>query len=255
MNWITCNYQGRLGNLMFEIAATLAAAKRNNLTPCFIKDYDVYYKDTPAFQEYILPIVQQFKQYNNIKFVDHDEPANYEFTQIIMKKSTRLVGYFTSSLYFNDYRDYIIDTFRTNQVAVDALETLIRRANPERQLVSVHVRRADYVTDYNWGLSVDYYRKASEHFDNPVYIIFSDDHEFCRQELTFMQDKVFVNEKDYIELLLMGRFDAHICANSTFSAMGIILGDRHANKKVIAPKQWIPGHYNPNIQEKHWILI
>jgi hypothetical protein len=53
----------------------------------------------------------------------------------------------------------------------------------------------------------------------------------------------------------MGRFDAHICANSTFSAMGIILGDRKKNKKVIAPKVWVNKTYNQDIQEKHWVLI
>jgi hypothetical protein len=240
---------------MFEIAATLAAAKRNHLTPCFIRDYDVYYKDIPAFQEYILPILDDFKKYDNIRFIDYVEPADFSFKPIVVDKSTRLVGYFTSSLYFDDYRNFIIDTFITNTNQVNNLEHTIRLQYPGRQFVSVHVRRTDYVVDYGWGLPVEYYQKAAEHFDKPVYVIFSDDHEFCKEQLTFMEDKIFVNEKDYIELLLMGRFDAHICANSTFSAMGIILGDRHRNKKVIAPKQWTPGHFNPNIFEKHWIQI
>jgi hypothetical protein len=55
--------------------------------------------------------------------------------------------------------------------------------------------------------------------------------------------------------LMMGKCDAHIIANSTFSAWGAMLGDRDCNKKVIAPRLWCPTEFNKDIFEPHWILI
>lgn len=256
---ITCHYQGRLGNLMFEIATTLAAAWKNNAIPVFPKTYDSYYHDLPAFENYIWPMLHQFNQYDNNKnrilFKEYHEGADFQYKPITIEHNTKLVGWFTSSLYFDEYRDKIIDLFSTNQEYINNLADNIRRKYPERQFVSVHVRRTDYVTDYKWDLPLSYYEQAATHFDNPIYVIFSDDMEWCKQNLSFMNEKVFVQDKDYLELLLMGKFDAHISANSTFSAMGIILGDRDKTKKVIAPKQWSPVVHNKDIQEKHWILI
>jgi hypothetical protein len=257
MKLLTCNYQGRLGNLMFEIAATISTAYNNGLTPSFVKEYHRYYNDIPAFLEYILPIVKRFHQHHkHHTFTDYQEPADLLFKPISVTEDTRLVGYFTSSKYFNQHRKQIIDIFTSDfKEEVNRAYDLIRSLYPERQLVTVHIRRTDYVTDYGWDLPLSYYEQAARHFDNPVFVIFSDDHDWCKANLTFMQDKVFVNNKDYIELLLMGRFDAQIAANSTFSAMGIILGDPGMNKKVIAPEKWSPTLFNKDIYEPHWTII
>lgn len=255
--YITCNFQGRLGNLMFEIAATLAAAWKHNITPVFPNWHDDYYKDLPAFQNYILPMLHQFYQYDKkrINFKEYHESGDFQYKPIVIEENTKLIGWFTSSLYFDEYRDKIIDIFSTNQEYVNALAQNIMSKYPGREFVSVHVRRTDYVTDYKWDLPLNYYEEAAKQFENPIYVIFSDDPDWCREHLSFMKEKIFVTDKDYLELLLMGKFNAHIAANSTFSSMGIILGDRNKNKKVIAPKIWSPVVHNKDIQEKHWILI
>lgn len=255
--FITCNYQGRLGNLMFEIAATLSAAWNNNLTPSFPKYPHHYYNDITAFQEYISPILSKFhKHWNDVGFRKYSELENLSYKPIITQENTKLYGYFTSSLYFDEHRDRIIDLFSTHKETVDGIYKNIKDRFPNRELVSVHVRRTDYVTDYKWDLPLEYYKKASTLFDDPVYIIFSDDMEWCIENLTpFMKDEIEYRDQDYIELLLMGKFDAHIIANSTFSAMAAILGDRDKTKKVIAPKNWCPTLFNKNIYEPHWIIL
>lgn len=260
--YITCLFQGRMGNLMYEIACTLAAAWRSGATPVFPRKINDYYKDIPAFQNYISPLLEQFSQYDDrkIKFREYHEGADFKYKPIEILHNTKLVGYFTTSLYWDDYRENIIDIFSTHQPYVNDLANNIMRKYPGREFVSVHVRRTDYVTDYKWDLPLNYYEQAATHFEKPIYVIFSDDPEWCKQNLAFMQEKVFVSDKDYIELLLMGKFHAHIAANSTFSAMGIILGDKHKTKKVIAPKICDMKKHNgefikQEMQEKHWILI
>lgn len=258
MKLVTCNYQGRLGNLMFEIAATLATAWDNDAMPSFPRIYNNYYKDITAFQEYILPIVASFNQHGPREpFAIHHEGADFAYRPVTVTQNTCLNGFFTSSKYFANHRAKIIELFygTQHQQEVNVVYEKIHRYNPNRRLVSVHVRRTDYVTDYGWALPVEYYRQAAEHFSGVTFLIFSDDHNWCLENLPIMSDAIFINEKDYIELLLIGKCDAHICANSTFSAMGVILGDPEMTKEVIAPRQWIPGVFNKDIVEPHWILI
>lgn len=256
---ITCNYQGRLGNLMFEIATTLAAAWSNDLTPSFPRVYHHYYNDIPAFQEYILPLLENFHQHEpGTLFNRYEEPADLHYVPIIASHNTMLSGYFTSSMYFRKWIDRITDLFTLcteHRPKVNEIYADLRRKYRGREIVTVHVRRTDYVTDYKWDLPLSYYEEAATKFDNPAYLIFSDDKNWAMNNLTFMGDKLFVSHSDYIELLLMGMFDAHIIANSTFSAMSVILGDPYGSKKIIAPKNWCPTHYNKNIFEPHWIKL
>jgi hypothetical protein len=259
MNYITCNYQGRLGNLMFEIAAVLAAARDHNLQPCFREDYHPYYNDIPSFTEYILPLLSNYPKYrgNELLFDHVDEHPQLEYIPIVPGENhLNLRGYFTSSLYFNSQRQWVINFFRSlYQKEVREVYNSIRSQSNDKYLVSVHIRRTDYVTDYHWDLSLDYYKRAVESFSNDVvFVIFSDDHQWCRENLGFMQNKIFVSDKDYIELMVMGLMDAHIIANSTFSAMGVILGDPLQRKIVIAPEKWCPTLFNKNIYEPHWII-
>lgn len=255
--YITCNFQGRLGNLMYEIAATLAAAWRNDATPVFPSRAHDYYRNLPAFEQYISPLLEQFYQYNSrrMKFTEYHEPADYHYEEIKADNNLILHGYFTTSMHWDEYRDKIIDLFSTNQEYVNTLAENIISKYPGREFVSVHVRRTDYVTDYQWDLPLSYYEQAAAQFENPIFVIFSDDPDWCKENLSFLKEKVFITDKDYLELLLMGKFHAHIIANSTFSAWGAMLGDRNRAKKVIAPKVWSPVKHNQNIQEKHWILI
>jgi len=255
MSYITCNYQGRLGNLMYEIAATLAAAWDNNLTPCFPKHIPQYYEEQKSFTEYISRIVSQFHQYDKMRFANYYEHSEFLYQPIVATQDTKLFGYWTTSLYFDKYREKIIDLFLIDTELVNNLYEFIRSHNQLRQLVSVHVRRTDYVTDYNDALPVEYYQMAASYFPEAKFFIFSDDIPWCRDNLKFLKHREFISHKDYIEIQLMGKFDAHIVANSTFSAWGAMLGDRHKTKKVIAPRIWVDKTYNKDIQEKHWTVI
>lgn len=257
-NLITCNYQGRLGNLMYEIAATLAAAWDNGLTPSFPQQHHRYYDDIPAFKEYLLPIVSQFHRHNRMQgFKVYNEPASYEYKPIVADGDTILKGFFTDSRFFDNYRQRIIDLYKTHSHQVQTIyQQEIVALHGSKKYVSIHVRRQDYVTDYHADLPLEYYKEALIKFDaDDVFVIFSDDLPWCLENFSFLQNVLYVHKQDYIELQLMGLMDAHIMSNSTFSAWGVILGDPLKQKTVYAPANWWPTHHNKGIYEEHWIKL
>lgn len=260
---ITCNFQGRLGNLLYEIATVLATAWRQNLTPAFCLEHERgYYNDQPSYRDYVKHIISQFHCFQvtpNFKY--HDENIRLEPSMPILTEDTMLRGYFNSYEYFEDYRERIIDLFtKRDKEQVESRYQEVRRKY-SKPLVAVHVRRADYVTDYGWALGVDYYERAYEEIRKRLadctFVIFSDDRNWCIEHLRFMQSKEFPVDKDYIEMQLMGRFDGLIMANSTFSDWGGKLGRQ---KLVIAPDVWRDDKggadpYNKWIYEPHWIRL
>jgi len=252
MNYITCNFQGRLGNLMYEIAATISAAIDNGMEPAFPREIHTYYQGLPAFTEYIEPIISRYKRYNEneIEFTDYHEPANLSFKPLEFKQNTRINGYFTTSLYFKNNLKTINELFYRGYEYLDNLDT--------KDKWTIHVRRTDYVTDYNWALPLKYYREAVKliyshnDFHDSQFVVFTDDKDWCKENLKIGYVE-YIDKADYIELLMMSRFSNHIIANSTFSAMAAILGPQP--KKVIAPKNWCPTLFNPNVHEPSWIQL
>ena len=260
MSRITCHFQGRLGNLMFEAAAVVATAKRQGMTPCFWKEECQYYRDILAYRDYMKPILQQFEKWDNAAaFKAHEDNIHGYSALPAFSQDTMLRGFYTCSRYFNDYRKDIIELFtRRDKGVVEKKIHDLRLGYPGKQLVSVHVRRTDYVTDYGWALPLEYYQQAAQRFPGAVFVIFSDDIEWCKRVLTFMPARAYITERDFIELQMMGRLDGMIIANSTFSTWGAILGDPDMNKTVVAPQKWLPdgkGNHNHDIHEPHWVLL
>lgn len=116
--------------------------------------------------------------------------------------------------------------------------------------VSLHVRRGDYVTNahtasYHGVCSLDYYRAAvsyiAERVAAPHFFIFSDDHDWVRENLQtgFPTTFVSVNSADngIYDMMLMKSCRHHIIANSSFSWWGAWLNPS-VEKIVVAPQQW-----------------
>ncbi len=116
--------------------------------------------------------------------------------------------------------------------------------------VSLHVRRADYVTDVksnqvHGACGLDYYKKAiafiAERFENPNFYVFSDDMNWTRSNLLLDFPTKYVDynnaDTDYEDLRLMSLCKHNIIANSTFSWWGAWL-NANSKKIVIAPEKW-----------------
>ncbi len=105
--------------------------------------------------------------------------------------SVRLVGYWVSQRYFEDYADQIREDFAFRDPPSGRSRELAERIG-ESTAVSVHVRRGDYVENpalraFHGVLPVDYYVAAAARIrdavPDPHFYVFSDDPDWCRSNL------------------------------------------------------------------------
>ena len=110
-------------------------------------------------------------------------------------------------------------------------------------------------------LDVRYYKKAIEHIrkivEKPTFFIFSDDLEWCKKSLGFLDDCIYVDytQTEIEDLKLMSFCRHNIIANSSFSWWGAWL-NKNPNKTVIAPKGWLtndPGSSNVILSD--WVKL
>ena len=93
-------------------------------------------------------------------------------------------------------------------------------------ILCLHIRRGDYlINSDHHNLSLKYYEKALEQFDDDrQVIIFSDDPEWCMEQELFSDDRFIVSEGNgpYHDLFMMTQCSDFIISNSTFSWWGVV---------------------------------
>lgn len=261
---VTCNFQGRLGNLLYEIANTLATGWRNNAAITFCTEHEArYYNDFKFYTDYVRHIIQDYPLIETVpaNFVIEEENVREKPKPFVITQDTKLNGYWTSPIYFSDFQERIIDLFtRQYKAAVDDAFKHYRSKSSQK-ICAVHLRRGDYVNEYGWWIGTEYYERAAKLMEQTLgdcnYLIFSDEPEWCMDNLPFMKWKMPARQQDYIEMQLMGKFDGLVIANSTFSAWGAMLSKQ---KLVVAPDVWRDTKggvdpYNEWIYENHWVRL
>lgn len=189
----------------------------------------------------------------------------YDPTILEIKGSKYYEGYWQSPLYFDDIRSLVVEEFRFPKM--DEVNQNIANNMNSSNSVSLHVRRGDYINNPGWGgiCTLDYYRKAIEialgEIENPVFYIFSNDIEWCKENLSsFILDAsvIYINHnkgnESYKDMQLMTFARCCIIANSSFSWWGAWLNNRD-NKLIIAPKRWTNTVDKTNVYPQDWKLI
>ena len=131
--------------------------------------------------------------------------------------------------------------------------------------ISIHVRRDDYlsskyVSGFGGICTIEYYNKAVERIKeeviDPVFYIFSDDINWCRENLKLEQG-VFIDwntgKESWQDMFLMSQCKHNIIANSSFSWWGAWLNS-NSEKIVIAPRIWWNG-LKDDVVPDSWIRI
>ena len=180
-----------------------------------------------------------------------------------------LDGYWQSEKYFTDIAGIIRNDFSLKDGFGPAAEAAARTIAGERNPVSLHVRRGDYVsnakTNASYGTcSPDYYRQAVtmilEKNPGARFFVFSDDIPWAKENLGLSAETFYVSGngiKDCEEVILMSKCKHHIIANSSFSWWGARL-DPNPDKTVVAPERWFnrsPRSYYKDIVPDSWTRI
>lgn len=139
----------------------------------------------------------------------------------------------------------------------EAVRELIRRGSAISNSVAVHVRRTDFLRPGCCfeALTVDYYRRAAEYFPGACFAVFSDDLDWCRDNLRlpFLD---FVDIADPVDALhAMSACQHHIIANSTFSWWAAWIADERADHVTIAPKVWFKSAPSARHIPERWVTV
>ena len=176
-----------------------------------------------------------------------------------------LDGYWQTEKYFQDIEDIIKKEFVVKEHLSEQalmLANQIRKNNS----VCVNVRRGDFILNsYHNVCDLRYYRKAeaiiSSKIQDPYFYIFSDDIEWCRENLGFYSPATYVSHEfagkkfqDYLRL--MSYCKHFIIPNSSFAWWAAYLSPSQ-NNIVIAPQKWVADdNYNEeDVYRKNWIRI
>ncbi len=270
---------GRLGNQMFQFAATVGIARANGRHPRFPVD-NIIKPSTESFRDGVVRDVTfdipKIFQIPNEFLIREEEielgpdrcEQHFHFDRSILTVAdgTRLGGYMQSEQYFNQYESEIRELFTFKERVVEQARKSIfyKILRSCENSVSIHVRRGDYVqlADFHPPCSAEYYKAAIDMWDGegikPHFFIFSDDPQYCRQLFWGRTDVTIVQGLSAEEdLFLMSKCNHNIIANSSFSWWGAWLNPL-ANKMVVAPTKWFGPAYSHNTDDLYpcdWILI
>lgn len=154
-------------------------------------------------------------------------------------------GYWNNEMYFSGVKDQIRELYQFRNIRLTNYQSEILNDIETSESVSVHVRRGDYkkFPEAFPMCTPDYYRTAIELLSREgkklKCFVFSDDLKWCRKELNFLPDVVFVENPvqnhAYKDMMLMSRCRNNIIANSTFSWWAAWLNNNPA-RKIIYPE-------------------
>jgi hypothetical protein len=259
MNLCSVDIIGGLGNHLFQIAMILFYSKKSNkkivlnnkeLLPDRFNQIRKTFWDTLFKDKFdVVPETD----YNKMLFHTYYESHAHKYVELPFEYSNNILfkGYFQSFKYIDDdIRKQMIDLVYSNaDLMYDAYEKYnnikTKFGCEDDDMVSIHIRRTDFILlkDFHNNLTFDYYKDALKTANKKYITVFSDDIEWCKQninkDLYEYIDIHFVDINNVeIEFILMSMFQHNIIANSTFSLWASFISTYQQPKIIIAPKIW-----------------
>jgi hypothetical protein len=258
-------HMGYLGNQMFQYAALRGIAAKNNLqwiVPAPDTETPYNYNLYNAF-EMSSSTTDNFTELNTERILD---VQSFNFIDKLYNScpdNSDLVGYFQTERYFEEISDEIRKDFTFKKDIIKTVDDFFSTIDDKKNCIFLHVRRGDYKNhpDHHPLLTIEYYKKALDLFDDKLkVIILSDDIEWCKEQEFFNQDRFYFSdfslEKDkrsvyenvrfslpYIDLCIMSSCSGGIVANSSLSWWGAWLINNPVNS-IIVPDPWFGPAYN-----------
>jgi len=277
---IIINVCGGIGNQMFQYAFGRHLAIRNQ-SQLFLDISAINQPPEGMYYDHRYFLLDNFNidwkiaELNNLKKEDHyiyqlENKFCFDPYKLELKGNLFLKGYWQSPLYFSDIKSIILKDFMLKK-ELEGPNREIANIIIQSDSVSIHIRRGDYVKNDLWHKTfgvcpIDYYKKAInkilEQIKSPVFFIFSDDIEWAKQNLNFIDfPTYFMSNNDpefnsHNDLALMSLCKHNIIANSTFSWWAAYLNE-NPHKVVIAPNRWFRDsfYYNVDLVPNEWTRI
>lgn len=279
---IAVKLMGGLGNQMFQYSIgrsiSLSCGVPLKLDRSFLERKDL--GESFTYRNYELDLFKidpDLVLSNNKSWTFLSEPHHHLFSENIIRECSErirngqnvyLEGYWQTPKYFEKIEDIIRKDFTFKNRVEDSREQKIQemvRMIKESNSVMINVRRTDYLNNpFHIVLDELYVKKAiemiEERVDDPRYFVFSDDIEWCRNNLQqrdfIFVDKSYAGDRYSYYIQLMSLCKSFVIANSTFSWWSAWLNSEE-NKIVISPKKWFspPDIDSTDLIPKNWTLI
>lgn len=235
---IITKVQGGLGNQLFQWAVSRSLSLKHN-TEYFL---DLNY--IGRSYERVTSRGFDLDKFNNLKISTSPKISNLNtvFDNFIYKDiddNSYLDGYWQSEKYFKQHENIIRNDLKIPANIKESLKKKYLFLNEET--LSIHVRRGDYLNlpKHYAKQDIKYYENAYDiiNNNNVIVVVFSDDIEWCKNNLKFKNIKYIENQSNRLDLYMMSLCTNNIMANSTFSWWGSWL-NTNVNKTVISPIHW-----------------
>lgn len=213
------------------------------------------------FEKKVQPFINKFGVYYMIH-------GFYEFKPTKAKNKI-FYGNFESAKYFDNISNIVKEMYTPIKEKCKKNEHLYKCIE-EGNSVCITIRRGDFVENpefkkIHFICNEQYFYDAvnliKERIKNPVFIVFSDDIEWVKNNMNFGVPTYYEDGTDtiYEKLRLMYTCKHFIISNSTFSWWAQYLS-RNDDKIVIAPKRWKNEAYKVDtskldIYQDYWIRI
>lgn len=266
------NILGGLGNQMFEYAMYLAlkdAHPQEDIKVCTrsfcgyglhngLEIQKIFGVELPEASLWELTkVAYPFFNYKTWQVMRHFLPVRksmtrggfdipFDFSQVTREDSCYYEGYWQNEKNFRHIREKILKAYTFPELEDGKNKTLVERLKTANA-VSCHIRRGDYLKEPSMCVCTpSYYARAiaemNEKANPDLYVIFSDDIQWCKENLCGLignSDVVFVDwnkgEQSFRDIQLMTICKHNITANSSFSWWGAWL-NQNEDKVVIAPE-------------------
>lgn len=285
---------GGLGNQMFQYALHLALNEKGVKSRVSISEYfghvhhngfamsEAFHLELPFpvnIQNFLLsnggPLFENRLSYfllRQLLKVRHKAGLLYrerkEFTRdenVFNQRSATLMGTWQAEAYFEDIKDVVRRNFAFKEPS-DSKNTELSREISERNAVSIHIRRGDYLNPLWAGSHMVikdkvYFENAVELIENsthsPHFYIFSDDMDWVKNNIQ-IQNCTYVDhnkgKNSYLDMYLMSLCKHNIISNSTFSWWGAWL-NRNTSKIVVMPDRWLQNDSAQGIFPSEWVKL
>ena len=254
---ITADLMGGLGNYMFQIGAASSLASEMGDDVEAIFDFSQAMQAHGSIYKYTSNILRNVNK-GVVRYTNtYSEQPDWTHQEIPRIDSLKISGYFQSPKFLN--REHALKLFsvdnESNKYITEKYHDLL-----EKNTVAIHVRRGDYTYLHHQHpvQSLEYYSSAIDMYHpDSIFVIFSDDIEWCKN--VFIGDcfSFIEGEEDYIDMYLMSMCKHNIIANSSFSWWAAYL-NTNKNQQVVAPSLWF-GPALPlntsNIYCKNWAIL